>query len=70
MAILSKIKYRFERILSETYAVSLRENNQKVCIDCLKPRSNQNKFQCKICSCTKFYVIDYQNSSFEILPSL
>ena len=68
MAILSEIKYRFKRLLSEIYAVSLRENNQKVCIDCLKPRSNKNTFQCKNCSCTKFYVLDYQNSSFEIFP--
>ena len=43
------------------------ENNQKVCIDCLKPRSNKNKFECKNCGCTDFYVLDYQNSSFEIL---
>ena len=70
MAILSKIKYRFERLLSEIYAVRLRENNQKVCIHCLKPRSNKNKFECKNCGCTEFYVLDYQNSSFKILSSL
>ena len=70
MAILSKIKYRFERILSEIYALKPCENNQKVRIDCLKPRSNKRKFQCKNCGCTEFYVLDYQNSSFEILSSL
>ena len=36
-------KSRFEQLLSEIYARRLRENNQKVCIDCLKPRSNKNK---------------------------
>ena len=70
MAISSKIKYRFEQFLSEIYAVSLRENNQKVCLHCLKPRSNKNKFECKNCGCTEFYVLDYQNSSFKILSSL
>ena len=67
---LLKIKYRFERLLSEIYAVRPRENNKRVCIDCLKPRSNKNKFECKNCGCTDFYVLDYQNSSFKILSSL
>ena len=67
---LLKIKYRFERLLSEIYAVRPRENNKRVCIDCLKPRSNKNKSECKICGCTEFYVLDYQNSSFKILSSL
>ena len=70
MTILSKIKYRFEQLLSEIYAASLCEINQKVCIDCLKARSNKNKFECKNCGCTDFYVLDYQNSSFKILSSL
>ena len=60
---MSKIKYCFERLLSEIYAVSLHENNQQVCIDCLKPRSKKNKFECKNCGCTNFNVYDYQNSS-------
>ena len=34
----SKSKSRFERLLSETYATRFHKNNQKVCIDCLKPR--------------------------------
>ena len=38
MATPSKTKSRFEQILSEIYARRLRKNNQKVCIDCLKPR--------------------------------
>ena len=63
-------KSRFEQILFEIYAKSFHNNNQKVCIDCLKPRSNKNKFECKNCGCTDFYVLDYQNSSFKILSSL
>ena len=69
MAMLSKIRYRFERLLSEIYAVRLCENDQNVCIDCLKPRSNKNKFECTNCGCTEFYVLNYQNFSFKILSS-
>ena len=66
----SKTKSRFEQLLSEIYAKRLCKNNQKVCTDCLKPRSNKNKFECKNCGCTKFYVLDYQNPSYLILSSL
>ena len=66
----SKTKSHFERLSSEIYARRFRENNQQVYIDCLKPRSNKNKFECKNCGCTKFYVLDYQNSSFKILSAL
>ena len=66
----SKTKSHFEQLLSKTYARSFHKNNQRVCIDCLKPRSNKNKFECKNCSCTEIYVLDYQNSSFEILSIL
>ena len=68
-----KTKSCFEQLLSEIYAKWFCENNQKVCIDCLKPRSKKKKkntFECKNFVCTKFYVLDYQNSSFEILSSL
>ena len=65
MTILSKTKSCFEKVLSEIDAKSFCKNNQKVCIDCLKPRSNKNKFECKNCGCTDFYVLDYQNSSFK-----
>ena len=44
-----KTKSHFEQLLSEFYARRPCENNQKVCIDCLKPRSNENKFKCKNC---------------------
>ena len=70
MTATSETKSRFERLLSKIDARSLRENNKRVCIDCLKPRSNKNKFECKNCGCTDFYVLDYQNSSFKILSSL
>ena len=70
MRTLSKTKSQFEQLLSEIYARRPRKNNQKVCIDCLKPRSNKNKFQCKKYGCTEFYVLDYQNSAFVILSSL
>ena len=63
MATPSKTKSRFEQLLSEIYAKRPCENNQKVCIDCLKPISNKNKFESKICDCTKLYVLDYQNTS-------
>ena len=66
MTILSKIKYHFEHLLSEIYAIRSHEYNQQVCIDCLQPRSKKNKFECKNCGCTNFYVHDYQNSSFKI----
>ena len=62
-------KFDFEQLLSKIYARSFHKNNQKVCIDCLKPRSHKNKFECKNCGCTDFYVLDYQNSSFVGLSS-
>ena len=66
----SKTKSRFEQLLSEIYARRFRKNNQQVCINCLTPRSNKNKSECKKCGCTEFYVLDYQNSSCVILSSL
>ena len=66
----SKTKSRFEQILSGIYAWHFWENNQQVCIDCLKPRSYKNKFECKNYGSAKFYVLDYQDSSFKIFPSL
>ena len=66
----SKTKSHFEQLLSKIYARRPLENNKQVCIDCFKPRSNKNKFECKNCGCTEFYVVYYQNSSFVILSSL
>ena len=63
-------KSHFEQHLSKIYAKSFCKNNEKVCIDCIKPRSNKDKFECKNCGCTDFYAFDYQNSSFKILSSL
>ena len=70
MNTMSKTKSRLNKLLSEIYARRFRKNNQQVCIDCLKPGSKKNKFECKNCDCTKFYVLDDQNSSFVILSSL
>ena len=70
MTTTSETKSHFERLLSEIYARRPNENNQTVCIDCLKPRLRKNKFECKNCGCTDFYVLDYQNSSFKTLSSL
>ena len=56
----SKAKSCVEQLLSEIYARPFCENNQKLCIDCLKPRLNKNKFECKKCGCTDFYGLDYQ----------
>ena len=66
----SKTESHFEQLLSKIYARRPLENNKQVCIDCFKPRSNKNKFECKNCGCTEFYVVYYQNSSFVILSSL
>ena len=63
----SKTKSHFERLSSEIFTRRVCESNQQ---ECLKPRSNKNKFGCKTCGCTEFYVLDYQNSSFKILSSL
>ena len=63
---MSKTKSRFERLLSEIFDLSLFKNNQQVCIDYLKLRSKKNKFECKNCGRTNFYVFNYQNSSFKI----
>ena len=70
MEVLSKIKPHFEQLLSEIYARSFHKNNQKVCIDCLKSKSNKNRLECKNCGCTEIYVLNYQNSSFKILSNL
>ena len=60
-------KSHFEQLLSKIYANSFCKNNQKVCIDCLNPRSNKNKFECKNYGCIDFGVLDYQNSLFQII---
>ena len=63
----SKTKSHFEQLLSEIYARRPHKNNQKVCIDCVKPRTNKKNFQCRNRGCTEFYALVNQNSSFEIL---
>ena len=59
----SETKSCFGQLLSEIYTWWVCENNQKVRIDCLKARSKKNKFECKKCVCTEFYMLDYQNLS-------
>ena len=66
----SKTKSHLEQFLSEIYARRPSENNQEVCIDCLKPRSNKNKFEGKNYGSTEFHLLAYKNSSFKILSSL
>ena len=58
MTTTSETKSHFEQLLSKIYARRPHENNQKVCIDCLQPRSNKNKFECKNC---------YQNPPLTLL---
>ena len=70
MTATSETKSCFEQLLSEIHARRFQNNNQQVCIDCLKSISNKNKFESKNCGCTGFYVPDYQDSSFKTLTSL
>ena len=56
MTTTSKTKSRFNQGLSNINVRRLRENNQQKCIDCLKPRSNKNKLECKKCGCNECYV--------------
>ena len=59
MTTTSKTKSYYERVLCNTDAKQLRENNQQKRIDCLKPRSNKNELECKKCGCSEFYVPNY-----------
>ena len=43
-----KTKFHFEQLLSEIYASQPRKSNQKVCIDCHKPRSIKISLSVKI----------------------
>ena len=55
MTTVSKTKSYYERVLLKVYAKRFRENNRQKCIDCLKPRSNENELECKECGCNEFY---------------
>ena len=66
----SKTISHFEQLLSQIYAWRPHENNKKLCIDCIKPRSNKKKFERKNYDCTVFFMLDYQSSSLKILSSL
>ena len=56
-----------EPLIIKIYANSFCKSNQKVCIDCLNPRSNKNKFECKNYGCIDFCVLDYQDYLFQII---
>ena len=70
MTAMSKTGSRFDQALLKIDARRFCENNQQKCINCLKLRSNENRFAYKNCGFNEFYVFNYQNSSFEILSSL
>ena len=63
-SILESVKSN-ERFYSKKYqsdtqiAKRLHTNNQQMCIDCLKPRSNKNDCVFKKCGCDYFYVPNY-----------
>ena len=45
MTTMSKIKYCFKWFLCEICTIRSHKNNQQMCIDYYKPRSNKNKFE-------------------------
>ena len=45
-----------KRFYPKNYPNENHTNNQQVCIDWVKPRSNKNKRECKKCGCDYFYV--------------
>ena len=48
-----------KRFYLKKYQSDNHTNNQQKCIDCLKPRSNQNERECKKCGSDHFYVPNY-----------
>ena len=56
---MTKTGSHFRRVLCKIDARKFREDNQQKCIDCLKPRSNENELECKKCGCNEFYVPNY-----------
>ena len=59
MTTTSKTKSHFEQDPSKIYVRSFHINNQRKCIDCLKPRSNKNEAENKKCGCSEVYVLNY-----------
>ena len=64
---MTKTGSHFRRVLCKIDARKFREDNQQKCIDCLKPRSNENELECKKCGCNEFYVPNCERFSFVIL---
>ena len=48
-----------ERFYLKKYQSDNHMNNQQVCIDFLKPRSNKNERECKKYGCNYFYMPNY-----------
>ena len=51
----TKTKSHPKQVPIKIYAKRFHINNQQVCIDCLKSRSNKNEQECKKCGCNYFY---------------
>ena len=68
MTATSKTKSHPKEVPFKIYAKRFHINNQQMCIDCLKPRSNKNERGCKKCGCDHFYVPNYQSFLFVVLP--
>ena len=59
MTATSKTKSYYEQVLCKIDPRSLHEKTQQKCIDCRKPRSNENELECKTCGCNQFYMPNY-----------
>ena len=68
MTIPSKTKSHFEQILSKIYANGFHKNNQKVWIDCLKPRSLN--FMCSITKILHFKNVQFLIYKMEVLSKI
>ena len=59
MTTTSKTKSHPKQVPFKVYAKRFHINNQQVCINSLKPRSNKNEHECKKCDCDYFYMPNY-----------
>ena len=53
--------FRRRKYKGNNLAKRLHANNQEICIDRLKPRSNKNVLDCKKYGCRYFYMPNYQS---------
>ena len=56
MTTMPTTKSRIKQVLLKIDARELCKNNKELC---LKPRSNKNELECRMCGCNKFYVPNY-----------